>query len=132
MENRFAWNANLFYSVHDFFGVDTSIVSWNQPYAVDLTGQVRFAVYRYKSVVAVLNGNTGAYFTRTNTTLWNQQLGVELLATQGVFGLGLFVNWIVVDQLPPRQKRTNWYWWESTVLIDPVRNNGLNYFYFYP
>jgi hypothetical protein len=105
MKNRFAWNASLFYSVHDFFGMDTSIVSWNQPYAVDLTGQVRCAVYRYKSVVAVLNGNTGAYFTRTNTTLWNQQLGVELLATQGVFGLGLFVNWIVVDQLPPRQNK---------------------------
>jgi hypothetical protein len=105
LKRRFAWNANIFYSMHEFFGMDTSVVSWNQPYAVDLTGEVRFAAYSYKGFVAVLNGKTGAYFTRANTTLWNQQLGVELLATQGIFGLSLFVNWVVVDQLPPRQKK---------------------------
>jgi hypothetical protein len=109
MKNRFAWNANLFYSVHDFLGADTSVLSWNQPYAVDIVGEVRFAAYRFKSIACVLSGATGAYYTRKNTTswspLWNQQLGVELLATEGLFGLGLFVNWIVVDQLPPRQNK---------------------------
>lgn len=105
LKRRFAWNANIFYSMHEFFGMDTSVVSWNQPYAVDLTGEVRFAIYDFKGFVAVLNGKTGAYITRTNTTLWNQQLGVELLATRGVFGLSLFVNWVVVDQLPPRQNK---------------------------
>jgi hypothetical protein len=107
LKNRLAWSAGLYYSLHEFFGMDTSIVSWNQPYALDLTGEVRYAVYRFKGIACVLNAKTGAYFTRKNTTawspLWNQQLGAELLATTGVFGLGLFINWIVVDQLPPRQ-----------------------------
>jgi hypothetical protein len=102
---RFAWNAGIYYSLHDFFGMDTSIISWNQPYAVDLAGQVRFAVYRFKGIACILNATTGAYFTRMNTTLWNQQLCAELMATQGAFGLSLFVNWVVVDQLPPRQNK---------------------------
>jgi hypothetical protein len=109
LKGRFAWNANLFYSMHEFFGMDTSVISWNQPYAVDLTGEVRFAAYSYKGFVAVLNGKTGAYYTRKNATswspLWNQQLGVELMATRGLFGLSLFVNWVVVDQLPVRQNK---------------------------
>jgi len=109
MKTRFAWDASLFYSVHDFFGTDTSVLSWNQPYLVDLTGQVRFAVYRFKGIVCALNAFTGAYFTRRNATawspLWNQQLGAELLATQGKFELSLFVNWIVVDQQPIRQNK---------------------------
>jgi len=109
MKTRFAWDASLFYSVHDFFGSDTSVLSWNQPYLVDLAGQVRFAVYRFKGIVCALNAFTGAYFTRRNATawspLWNQQLGAELLATQGKFGLSLFVNWIVIDQRPIRQNK---------------------------
>jgi hypothetical protein len=105
MKDRFAWNANVFYSMHEFFGMDTSVISYNQPYAVDLTGEVRFAVYRFKGIAAVLDGKTGAFFTRSNTTLWNQQLRIELMATQGLFGLSLFVNWIVVDQLPIRQNK---------------------------
>jgi hypothetical protein len=105
LKRRFAWNASIFYSMHDFFGMDTSVVSWNQPYAVDLIGEVRFAVYRFKGIAAVLNAKTGAYITRTNSTLWNQQLGAELMATKGMFGLSLFVNWVVVDQLPPRQNK---------------------------
>jgi hypothetical protein len=105
LQNRFAWNANIYYSLHDFFGMDTSIISWNQPYAVDCTGEVRCAVYKFKGIAFVLNAKTGAYFTRSNTTLWNQQLCAELMATQGVFGLSLFVNWVVVDQLPPRQNK---------------------------
>jgi hypothetical protein len=105
LKKRLAWNANIYYSMHDFFGADTSVISWNQPYAVDLTGEVRFAAYRYKGIACVLDAKTGAYFTRANKTLWNQQLCVELMTTGGVFGLGLFVNWIVVDQLPPRQNK---------------------------
>lgn len=105
LSKRLAWNANIYYSMHEFFGMDTSIVSWNQPYAVDVTGKVRFAVYRFKGIACILNATTGAYFTRTNTTLWNQQLCAELMATRGAFGLSLFVNWIVVDQLPPRQNK---------------------------
>jgi hypothetical protein len=109
IRNSVAWSSSLYYSVHDFFGTDTSVLSWNQPYAVDLTGQVRCALYRFKGVACVLNAFTGAYFTRKNATswspLWNQQLGAELLATKGLFGLSLFVNWVVVDQLPPRQNK---------------------------
>lgn len=104
-KTRLAWQAGIAYTLHDFFGVDTSIVGWNQTYMVDLTGEVKCAVYRFKGIAAIADAKTGAYITRTNQTLWNQQLRAELLATQGKFGLDLFVNWVVVDQLPPRQNK---------------------------
>ncbi len=104
-KNRLAWQAGFGYTLHDFFGVDTSIIGWNQPYLIDLTGDVRCAVYRLKGIAAVLSGHTGAYYTRTNQTLWNEQVRAELLATTGTFGLDLFVNWTALDQLPPRQNK---------------------------
>lgn len=103
-DRRIAWQAGIAYTLHDFFGMDTSIVGWNQVYMIDLTGEARCAAFRFKGFAAILDGKTGAYFTRTNQTLWNQQLRAELLATEGKFGLDLFVNWVVVDQL---QKRLN-------------------------
>ena len=104
-DRRVAWTAGLAYSMHDFFGIDTSIISWNQPYLIDLTGEARIVVAKFYGMAAVLDAKTGAYFTRTNTTLWNQQLRAELLTLEGKFGLNLFVNWVVVDQLPVRQNK---------------------------
>ncbi len=104
-KRRIGWQAGITYSLHDFFGMDTSILSWNQPYLIDCIGQVRFAACRYKGWAAVFNATTGAYYERTNDMRWNQQMGVELLSTQGVFGLDLFVNWVVLDQLAPRQNK---------------------------
>ncbi len=104
-DQSLAWSAGIAYSLHDFFGLDTSIVSWNQPYLIDLTAEARYTVARFWGMAVILTGKTGTYFTRTNTTLWNQQLRAELLALQGAFGLDLFVNWNVVDQLPIRQNK---------------------------
>jgi|WetSurMetagenome_2_1015567.scaffolds.fasta_scaffold00008_145 hypothetical protein len=102
---RISWQAGAAYSLHDFFGFDTSVVSWNQPYLVDLTGEARCAVARFKGIAVIVGARTGAYFTRTHTTLWNQQFYAQLLATQGLFGLDIFVNWVALDQLPPRQNK---------------------------
>ena len=98
-DRRIAWQAGIEYSLHSFFGLDTSVVSWNLPYVFDVNGEVRCAVARFRWIAAVLDAKTGAYLTRANQTKWNQQLCAELLATQGLFGLDLFVNWVVVDQV---------------------------------
>jgi hypothetical protein len=96
---RVAWQAGIEYSLQHFFGLDTSVVSWNLPYVLDLACEARCAVARFRGIAAVVAAKSGAYLTRANQTKWNQQLCVELLATQGLFGLDLFVNWVVVDQV---------------------------------
>jgi hypothetical protein len=102
--NRISWQASLGYYFHELFGMDTSIISWNNDHAVDIIGEVHFAAYRWRGFFGVVGAKTGAYLTRTNGTLWRQEAGAEIMATQGKFGLSLFVNWIMLDQL---QKRLN-------------------------
>ena len=103
-KNRLAWQASLGYYFHELFGMDTSIISWNNEHALDIICEARCAVYRWRGFAGVLSAKTGAYLTRTQGVWWKQEAGAEIMATQGRFGLSLFADWIIVDQL---QKRLN-------------------------
>lgn len=106
LKDRFAWQLGVSYYLKEFFGMlDPSAVSWNVSYDADITGETRCVAYRWKYMAAMLGAKTGAYFTNSKEVKWNQQLGVALVSTQGTFGLSLFLNWFVVDELQPRQNR---------------------------
>jgi hypothetical protein len=104
-KNRLAWQASLGYYFHEIFGMDTSIVAWNQDYRVDIICDMRCAVYRWRGFAGVVSAKTGAYLTTARGILWKQEAGAEILATQGRFGLSLFADWVIVDQLQPRLNR---------------------------
>jgi len=104
-KNRIAWQATLGYYLHDLFGIDTSIVSWNEDYALDIIGEARCAVYKWQGFAGVVSAKTGAYLTRVSGVKWRQEIGAEITATQGKFGLSLFADWMVVDQLQVRLNR---------------------------
>lgn len=104
-KSRLAWQASLGYYFHELFGMDTSIVSWNNDYACDIVCEARCAVYRWHGFAGVINARTGAYLTRTTGVYWKQEAGAEITATQGRFGLSLFANWVIVDQLQERLNR---------------------------
>jgi hypothetical protein len=103
-KNRLAWQATLGYYVHELFGMDTSIIAWNQDYAADIIAEARYAAFRWNGFTGIVSAKTGAYLTRTSGVKWKQEAGAEIMATQGRFGLSLFVNWVMLDQL---QKRLN-------------------------
>jgi hypothetical protein len=105
-KTRLAWQATVGYYFHEIFGIDTSIVAWNQDYALDIVCEARYAVYRWRGFAGVVSGKTSAYLTRTQGVWWKQEAGAEIMATQGKFGLSLFADWVIVDQqLQPRLNR---------------------------
>jgi hypothetical protein len=104
-KNRLAWQTTLGYYVHELFGMDTSIISWNNDHALDIIAEVRCAVYRWRGFAGVVSAKTGAYLTRTQGVWWKQEAGAEITATQGRFGLSLYANWVIVDQLQERLSR---------------------------
>jgi hypothetical protein len=103
-KNRLAWQATLGYYAHELFGMDTSIISWNNDHALDIICEARCTAFRWNGFAGVVSAKTGAYLTRTQGVWWKQEAGAEIIATQGKFGFSLFANWIIVDQL---QKRLN-------------------------
>jgi hypothetical protein len=103
--NRLAWQASVGYYFHELFGMDTSIISWNNEHALDIICEARCAVYRWHGFAGVLSAKTGAYLTRTQGVWWKQEAGAEIMAAQGRFGLSLFANWVIVDQLQERLNR---------------------------
>jgi hypothetical protein len=105
-KDRFAWQLGVSYYVKEFFGLlDPNAISYNVSYDADITGETRCVAYRWKNIAAMLNAKTGVYFTNSKEVKWNQQLGFSFVSTQGTFGLSLFLNWFVVDQLQIRQNR---------------------------
>jgi hypothetical protein len=103
--NRLAWQASLGYYFHELFGMDTSIISWNNEHALDIICETRCAAFRWNGFSGIVSAKTGAYLTRTHGVWWKQEAGAEIMATQGKFGLSLFANWVIVDQLQPRLNR---------------------------
>jgi hypothetical protein len=101
-KNRMAWQASLGYYFHEVFGMDTSIVSWNNDHDIDVIAEMRCIAYRFNGFAGVVSAKTGAYLTKTRGVLWKQEAGAEVMSIQGKFGFTIFANWVIVDQLQVR------------------------------
>jgi len=100
--DRFLWNTNIGYYLHEFFGLDTSVVSWNNDHLFDIVPKAKFIVYSNSWLFAIIGTQSDVIFTRKSGILFRQDINTELLSMSEKFSLALYARWIIVDQLQMR------------------------------